>query len=97
MNVFWTETAIQHLLSIHSYVSQTSPAYAQRLVDRLTRRSEQFATFPKSGRVVAEFGNDRVREVVADSYRIIYYIKLDQQIDVLAVLHGAQQIDMDEP
>jgi toxin ParE1/3/4 len=92
MNVFWAETAIQHLSSIHSYVRQTSPAYAQRLIDR----SQQFAMFPKSGRVVSEFGNERVREVIVDSYRMIYYLKSDEQIEVLAVLHGSQQIEADD-
>jgi toxin ParE1/3/4 len=93
MNVFWTETALQNLVAIHTYLAQTSPAYAQRVVDRLTRRSNQFAIFPKLGRVVPEFGNDRVREVIEDSYRIIYYLKSDDQLDVLAVVHGAQQLD----
>jgi toxin ParE1/3/4 len=93
MNVCWTDTAIQNLSAIDAYLSQTSPAYAQRTLDRLTRRSQQFSQFPKLGRVVPEFGNDRVREVIEDTYRIIYYLKSDTQIDVLAVVHGAQQLD----
>jgi len=46
MKVFWTETAINHLSSIYNYISQTSPQYAQRIVERLTKRSEQIADFP---------------------------------------------------
>ncbi|MCU7244460.1 MAG: type II toxin-antitoxin system RelE/ParE family toxin [Microcystis aeruginosa WS75] len=55
MKVFWTETAVNHLSSIYNYISQNSPQYAQRLVERLTRRSEQIANFPFSGRLVPEF------------------------------------------
>jgi toxin ParE1/3/4 len=44
-----------------------------------------------SGRAVAEFEHGQIREVLEGPYRIIYYIKLDQ-IDVLAVIHAAQQI-----
>lgn len=36
-----------------------------------------------------------IREVIEGPYRIIYYIKLDQ-IDVLAVIHGAQQTPWDK-
>ena len=54
MKVFWTETAVNHLSSIYTYISQNSPQYAQRLVERLTQRSEQIAEFPFSGRVVPE-------------------------------------------
>jgi plasmid stabilization system protein ParE len=92
MNVYWTETAIQHLSSLYTYLSQTSPAYAQRTVDRITRRSQQIATFPNSGRVVPEFDNDRIREIIEGKYRIIYTLQ-SNQIEVLAVLHGAQSIE----
>ncbi|MEH1786222.1 MAG: type II toxin-antitoxin system RelE/ParE family toxin [Nostoc sp.] len=92
MKVFWTETAVNHLSSIYTYISQNSPHYAQRLVERLTQRSEQISQFPLSGRIVLEFETKQIREVIEGSYRIIYYIKSDQ-IDVLAVLHGSQQIE----
>jgi addiction module RelE/StbE family toxin len=92
MKVFWTETAVNHLSSIYNYISQNSPQYAQRLVERLTRRSEQIANFPFSGRLVPEFETEQLREVIEGSYRIIYYIK-PEQIDVIAVLHAARNIE----
>ncbi|MCA2627021.1 type II toxin-antitoxin system RelE/ParE family toxin [Microcystis sp. M091S2] len=92
MKVFWTETAVNHLSSIYNYISQISPQYAQRLVERLTRRSEQIANFPFSGRLVPEFETEQIREVIEGSYRIIYYIK-PEQIDVIAVLHAARNIE----
>ena len=92
MKVFWTETAVNHLSAIYNYISQNSPQYAQRLVERLTRRSEQIANFPFSGRLVPEFETEQIREVIEGSYRIIYYIK-PEQIDVIAVLHAARNIE----
>jgi plasmid stabilization system protein ParE len=58
----------------------------------LTRRSEQIANFPFSGRLVPEFETEQIREVIEGSYRIIYYIK-PEQIDVIAVLHAARNIE----
>ena len=72
MRVNWTETAIEHLSGIHGYVAQNSPAYARRIVDRLTRRSQQIAQFPYSGRAVLELDLPQVREVIEGPYRIIY-------------------------
>ena len=40
MNVRWTATARAHLAAIHAYIAQDSPEYANRTVDRLTRRSQ---------------------------------------------------------
>lgn len=91
MNVHWTDTAQRHLEAIHRYIAEDSPVYAQRTVDRLTRRSQQVAEFPLSGRMVPEYQKSQVREVIEAPYRIIYYIKPDQ-IDVLAVIHGAQDV-----
>ncbi len=91
MNVHWTDTAQGHLDAIHHYIAQNSPEYAQRMVDRLTRRSQQIAEFPQSGRVVPEFQMEQVREVIESPYRIIYYIK-PHQIDVLAVVHAARNV-----
>ena len=91
MKVHWTDTARDHLRAIHAYIASNSPQYALRVVDRLTRRSQQIALFPLSGREVPEFSVPQVREILEGPFRIIYYLKPDQ-IDVLAVIHGAQQI-----
>lgn len=81
MRVLWTSSAIAQLQAIHTYVAKTSPEYALRLVDRLTKRSIQIATFPLSGRMVPEFELNEIREVIEGSYRIIYLIKeADKQV-----------------
>jgi toxin ParE1/3/4 len=91
MKVHWTDNALEQLRSIHAYISRSSPLYAKRVVDRLTNRSRQIGDFPHSGRIVPEYEMAQVREVIEGHYRIIYFIKPDQ-IDVLAVIHGARDI-----
>ena len=46
MNVFWTDKAVEQLTAIHNYHAQISPQYAARLVDRITKRSQQIRIFP---------------------------------------------------
>jgi toxin ParE1/3/4 len=91
MKVYWTDNALEQIRSIHSYISKSSPLYAKRVIDRLTKRSRQIGDFPLSGRVVPEYEMAQIREVIEGHYRIIYFIKPDE-IDVLAVIHSAQQI-----
>ncbi len=90
MNVHWTDNAVEHLQGIYDYIAQTSARYALRMVDRLTRRTQQIADFPMSGRITPEINLPQIREMIEGSYRIIYFIKPDQ-IDVLAVVHSAQE------
>ena len=94
MKVHWTNTALGHLLAIYEYIAQDSSVYAQRMVDRLTRRSQQIAAFPLSGRMVPEFEAEDIREMIEKPYRIIYRIK-PEQIDVLAVIHAAQLLPLE--
>lgn len=89
MTVHWTQTAIDHLDGIHAYIAMNSPGYADRIIDKITSRSIQISAFPLSGRKVPEIDIPQIREVIEGSYRIIYYIKADR-IDILSVIHGAQ-------
>ncbi len=89
MNVHWTDEAQNHLDKIHDYIAQDSPEYALRVVDRLTRRSEQIATFPRSGRIVPEVQDSDLREIIEGPFRIVYRI-LGERIDVIVVFHSSR-------
>ena len=90
MRVFWADAALAQLEAIHDYFAQTSPDYARRIVDRLTRRSQQIGAFPLSGRRVPEYDLPEVREMIESPYRIIYLIKDESRIEVLAVIHTSR-------
>lgn len=73
MNVHWTDLAVKHLADIHEYIARTSPQYALRMVDRLTRRSQQIGSFPQSAdlflermiRISARYSRDRTELFIA--------------------------------
>ena len=79
------------MTAIHSYHAQVSPQYATRLVDLITKRSQQIGTFPNSGRILPEINLEQIREVIEANYRIIYYVGSDK-VDILAVVHGAKNL-----
>ena len=89
MKVHWTQNAVEHLVNIYEHIALNSPTYANRMVDKNTLRSEQITDQPLSGRKVPEYQTDDIRELIEKPYRNIYRIKADQ-IDVLAVVHGAR-------
>ena len=94
MKVLFTENAIEHLTKIYDYIYLNSPTYARKMVDKITRKSGQIAVHPFSGRIVPEYESDDIRELIEAPYRIIYRIK-PAQIDVLAIIHGAQLLPED--
>jgi toxin ParE1/3/4 len=91
VKVLWTEAALSQLQAIYDYIAHTSPEYALRMIDRLTKRSVQVADFPYSGRMVPEYELNEVREVLEWPYRIIYLVNPELlQVEVLAVVHGSR-------
>ena len=94
MKVCWTDEAQRHLDDIHRHIAGDSPFYARRMVDKITRRSRQISAFPRSGRMVPEYQDIDVREVVEPPYRIVYRVAADR-VDVLAVFHGARLLPND--
>jgi len=95
MKVFWSDTASRHLLAIHEFISLDSKQYALQVIDRLTRRTQQLESFPESGRAVPEIEDQRIREVIERPYRIIYRVS-QERVVVLAVVHGARQLPLEE-
>lgn len=91
MRILWTENAIDHLANIYEYIAFNSPTYARHMIDRITRRTEQIAEHNLSGRKVPEYDSEDIRELIEKPYRIIYRIK-PNQIDIIAVIHGARLI-----
>ena len=64
------------------------------MVDKITRRSQQIGGFPQSGRMVPEYQDINIREVIEPPYRIVYRVT-PNRVDVLAVFHGAQLLPDD--
>lgn len=91
VKVVWTELAIEDLKAIHTYVSQDSKFYADRLIETLISRVDQLEAYPQSGRIVPEFRKEILRELIEGNYRIIYSIG-ENQIAIVRVHHAARML-----
>ncbi len=90
--VTWSHRALADLEGIAAYIAADSPAYAKAVVRRVVSSTRTLARFPRSGRVVPEFGSDDIRELFAYSYRIIYRLQ-DEEVLVAAIVHGKRILD----
>ena len=90
-DVRWSAGALADLDAIGVYLDRSSPSYARSLVRRLYQSAEVLVDHPHLGRIVPETEIDHVRELLREGYRIVYVV-LEQQIDVLAVLHSRQDL-----
>lgn len=73
------------------YVARHDPDAAARLGYELITRAEGVAAFPEIGRVVPEFRDPNLREVICRSYRVIYRLRVgDHRIEIVRFWHGAR-------
>lgn len=91
MRVEWTQNAISDLTSIYERIESDSPQYAIAVVDRITRRTEQIASFPLSGQMVPEYQRDDIREIIEYSHRILYHVG-DSAVSIITLIHGAHPL-----
>ncbi|MDM8551224.1 type II toxin-antitoxin system RelE/ParE family toxin [Desulfobacterales bacterium HSG2] len=87
----WTEKAGGHPRAIHDYIARDSAVYARRHVRGIIYATHKLEIMPYCGRKVPELENYNFREVIYRNYRIIYRVAdADENIEILAVMHGAQ-------
>jgi addiction module RelE/StbE family toxin len=91
MNVRWTEAALADLQAAEAYIARHSEQYARAMVERIFDRSELLASQPRLGPLVPEYEDETLRELFVEPYRMVYRL-LDDQVDIVAVVHGARRM-----
>jgi len=79
------------LADIVRYIAQHNTDAALRMGYELITRAESIAAFPEIGRVVPEFRQPHLREVICRSYRVIYRLRREEQrIDIVRFWHATR-------
>ena len=92
--VVWSPRAIEDVQAIVAYIAEDSLAYAKSVAQKVVASTRRLATFPMSWRVVPEFGDEKIREVFAYSYRIIYRVE-GQTVTIAAAVHGKRPVELE--
>ncbi len=87
--VIWTDPALDDLRSIVDYIAADSPVYAERFGTRLVEAPRRLEDFPRIGRVVPEFEDENIRELICGSYRIVYQLRGDICF-IVAIVHSSR-------
>lgn len=91
--VSWTSQALDDLEAICLFIARDAPTYAEVFADRVFRVTDRLAEFPRLGRVVPEIGRQDIRELIVQSYRVIYRL-LPEEVEILTVHHGARPLQV---
>ena len=76
------------------FIARDSLRYALVLQREAQAAAKSLQQFARRGRVVPERGDERLRElIVSNSYRLIYKLVADDEVHVIAFVHGARDLN----
>ena len=92
MRIVWSDVAEADLDDLYDYITRDVPYYAEQFVDRLIEAVGVLKDHPRLGRQVPE-AEERgdVRELIFQSYRVIYLVETDQ-VHILTVIHSSRDL-----
>lgn len=87
----WTIQAVNDIKNIFEFISSDSKYYAKRQISKIRLRTEILREFEKIGRIVPEFNDPEIRELIEGKYRIVYKIVKPKQVDILTIHHSFKE------
>ena len=86
----WTDEAVFWLEEIYQYISEDNPKIAKKVVNEIYEKAQILKSMPEIG---YKYQNkDNIRILLYGHYRIAYFIKDKNTIDILGVFHGSLDI-----
>lgn len=85
------------LTAIRDFIASDSPANAAAFVERLIEAIERLDVLPDRGRRVPEAPElSDVRELLVDSYRVIYR-RRGERVEIVMIIHGRRNLRLVAP
>ncbi|KAA6330665.1 hypothetical protein EZS27_020658 [termite gut metagenome] len=82
--------ARHNLREIKEYIGKDNIRRANEVIKDLYEQTHDLEQYPHMGRMVPEYGDSHVRELIRGNYRIIYKVVDDDTIHILAVCHSSR-------
>ncbi len=89
----WSPTARRDLADIHAYLAESHPDAAKHFIRAIFQSAERLAGFPDSARIVPEFNEPDIREIIRRPFRIVCRIRRkDRLVEIVRIWHAARGI-----
>ena len=93
MRLYISSSAKLDLSAIVQYIADDNPRAARDWFKDIKDTIKKLSSFPNLGRIVPEYSDDTIREIIKGQYRIVYRINLnDKSIYIIAVHHSKRNL-----
>ncbi len=97
MKLIWSERARNDLIQIGEFIARNAPENARRHIQILLDRAAQSALLPQSGRIVPEFQDENLRELIQGNYRIVYEVAEKKKTVTIITVFEAHRLIQEPP
>ena len=96
MKLLFAQSAFDDLADIQTYyLEQGVPAVGEKLVTEIIAHVEVLTDHPEIGRIVPEFSEPKIRELIHSPFRIVYWLD-NQTINVIRVWRSERLLQLPE-
>jgi len=89
MKIIFTTRSKSDISKIVHYISQDNPQAAREWAKSLFDSVKSLEKFPSLGRIVPEYSEDTIREIIKGQYRIVYKVnQLKEEIYIVPIHHS---------
>jgi toxin ParE1/3/4 len=93
MKVVWSDDAVWALVALEERLGRRYSAdKAARIVEELARRVDRLEDHPQLGRMVPEYGQWQLRELVDQWNRVLYRLRPDA-VEVVTIVPARMPLD----
>jgi plasmid stabilization system protein ParE len=82
--IIWSPASRDDLRDIVRFIARDNPQRAESFGYELMRRTDILQQHPEAGRVVPEYRNPKLREIIYRPYRIVYRLNIDRKLIEIA-------------
>jgi toxin ParE1/3/4 len=94
MKLLVTDSAKQDLKGIQEYYAeQDVPEVANKIINQLLNQAKRLLDHPESGRIVPEFNDTDIRELISPPYRVVY-LRDEAAISIIRVWRSERVLEL---
>lgn len=92
MKIFFTPRSKSDISEIVHYISQDNPQAARDWAKSVFDSVKSLENFPSLGRIVPEYSEDTIREIIQGQYRIVYKVNQPEEEIYIVTIHHSKHL-----
>lgn len=88
--IVWSKRGLNDFYEHLSFIEKASLENAKQVAKIIMGKIDMLEDFPKMGRIVPEFAQEEIRELIVYQYRVVYRIKNLDTVEVISIYHSKQ-------